>query len=472
MQSENFDNKIRDSLNQRPPGNDNPEWDKMKMLLDKHLPVEKKDRRRFFFILFLFLLLGGGAFFIWKNNGDDEKNISGANPVTEKPSSNEQKGSIDRLRENNNTRSQTNPDSLPIHKTTAVSSSLQADQPASAEKKTVVIINDRLPGNKIRPDLTEKNIKKNGPAENRVPSQAAVIQNPNDQIKNTPAINSGQEKTVTEKPSNATTDVVMNEQEKKQDENASPVANNSTPEKPVENTIEGSIKKQSETKPQELKPVLSSNTKAKKQKPRGSFLNNLFFSLSAGPDLTTVGIDNTGKIKPVLGAGLGYQVSKKFSIKTGFYSARKIYNADPEDYHPPYNFWVYYPNLKNIDADCKVYEIPVGVDYTISQNNTQSWFVSAGLSTYLMKKETYDYYFKPLYSPTYVTYTRTIDNENKHYFSVLNLSGGYTRNINKNISLRAEPYTRIALEGVGYGKVKLNSGGVLFSAIIKPFARK
>jgi hypothetical protein len=54
----------------------------------------------------------------------------------------------------------------------------------------------------------------------------------------------------------------------------------------------------------------------------------------------------------------------------------------------------------------------------------------------------------------------------------LNLSGGYTRVLNKNISLQAEPYFKIALDGIGYGKVKLNSGGVLFSAVIKPFAKK
>jgi len=54
----------------------------------------------------------------------------------------------------------------------------------------------------------------------------------------------------------------------------------------------------------------------------------------------------------------------------------------------------------------------------------------------------------------------------------LNLSGGYTRILNKNISLQAEPYLKIAMDGIGYGKVNLNSGGVLFSAVIKPFAKK
>ena len=76
MQSENFDKKIKDSLSQRPPGNDNPEWNKMEALLDKHMPQEKRDRRRIFLILFLFLLTGGGAFLIWQNGNGDKTNIS------------------------------------------------------------------------------------------------------------------------------------------------------------------------------------------------------------------------------------------------------------------------------------------------------------------------------------------------------------------------------------------------------------
>ena len=76
MQSENFDKKLKDSLSQRPPGNDNPEWDKMEWLLDKHMPVEKKERRRIFFILFGFLLLGGGAFLVWTNNNGNDKHVT------------------------------------------------------------------------------------------------------------------------------------------------------------------------------------------------------------------------------------------------------------------------------------------------------------------------------------------------------------------------------------------------------------
>src|SRR6187397_1232017 len=76
MQSENFDKKIKDSLSQRPPGYDSPDWDKMETLLDKHMPVDKKDRRRIFFILFSFLFLGGGAFLVWQNSSSNKKEIA------------------------------------------------------------------------------------------------------------------------------------------------------------------------------------------------------------------------------------------------------------------------------------------------------------------------------------------------------------------------------------------------------------
>jgi len=38
--------------------------------------------------------------------------------------------------------------------------------------------------------------------------------------------------------------------------------------------------------------------------------------------------------------------------------------------------------------------------------------------------------------------------------------------------LTAEPYLKLPLGGVGYGKVKLNSTGILFSVSVKPFEQK
>lgn len=437
MQSENFDKKIKDSLSQRPPGNDNPAWDKMETLLDKHMPVEKKDRRRIFFILFGFLLLGGGAFLTWQNNTGNKREIT---------STNSQKQNTVTTGNSNQTKTDKNFPSSIIP---------EASQTKTEGSKEIPHPNlfDSHPGNEIKISAAGKLVRQNKKANNPgVKNQDAAKETIDELVKSTES-----ERSLIEKLTKSETEPTITEK--------------SELAKELEKTISENkiVEQKEETK--EPKPMAMEKTGNDPEKRTTSFSNNFFFTVSAGPDFSAVG-GNAGEVKLTYGAGIGYQISKRFSVRTGFYVARKVYSAEPEDYDPPSNFWAWYPNLENIDANCKVYDIPITVDYKISNKQKESWFVSAGVSSLLMKEETYEYYFKPNYSPTYVTYTRTINNENKHYFSVLNLSGGYTRVLNKNISLQAEPYVKIAMDGVGYGKVKLNSGGVLFSAIIKPFAKK
>ena len=446
MQSENFDKKLKDSLNQRPPGNDKPEWEKMETLLDKHLPVEKKDRRRMFFLLFSVLLLGGGAFLIWQNNSGSKNEIT----------------SIDSQKQNtvaaeNNDQTKTNTDkniSTPI-----VPGTNHTKTEASTENPNTNSF-DPNPDQKIEINTSNIKVSKNKKANNSVVKKTDPSKQPIEElVKNTEP-----ERLLIEKLTKNETGPTITE--KKDLVKESEAEKTKAESKPDSYRVE---EHKEETK--DTRPVAVKKTNNNSQKNKSSFANNFFVTVSAGPDVSAVG-GNAGELRLGFGAGIGYQISKKFSVRTGFYAARKVYTAEPEDYHPPYNFWAYYPNLKNIEANCKVYEIPVTVDYKISTNKKESWFVSAGLSSLLMKEETYNYYYKPISSPTYLTYTKTIENQNKHYFSVLNLSGGYTRVLNKNISLQAEPYLKIAMDGVGFGKVNLNSGGVLFSAVIKPFAKK
>jgi cytoskeletal protein RodZ len=429
MQSENFDKKIKDSLSQRPPGNDNPDWDKMETLLDKHMPVEKDDRRRIFFILFSFLLLGGGAFLVWQNNNGNKHEVA---------STSSQKQNSSSIENNKPANSGTDNGTNTLHTDITVADIATGKQNHTDASITIADNNKKI-NTSVNAGTGSSKQKKSD-------------QTIDELVKNTEP-----ERSLIEDLTKKETEPTITE--KKEPIKESEVEKTKVNEK-VEGQKEETIKASS---------VAVNKTDSKKQN-TSSFASNFFVSVSAGPDLSKVG-DNTGEVKMAYGAGIGYQISKRFSVRTGFYAGRKVYTADPADYHPPDNFWGYYPNLENIEANCKVYDIPITVDYKISSNNKQSWFASVGLSSLLMKEETYDYYYKPNNSP-YTTTTRTITNQNKHYFSVLNLSGGYTRVLNKNVSLQAEPYLKIAMSGIGYGKVNLNSGGVLFSAIIKPFAKK
>jgi hypothetical protein len=455
MQSENFDNKIRESLSQRPPGNDNPQWDKMEAMLEKHLPQEKKDRRRIIFILFTFLLLGGGVFFVWQNRSGNKNNISAIESnkktrteVNEPLEKNTNNASVN----NNNTQEVTTIDQKQKDANNEVSFKKEAQTKILDVKNTIA---QTSPNAEFT--LRESSVKK---TKNNKSNDRILNDKKNNSNK---IVDNKQPETI----SNPIEDVAAKASDPVVADKQAETKESEQQKSPIENKITEQKQEPRESQPKTVKPSTTN-----KKKDKRSFFDNLFFSVSGGADLSTVGISDAGTVKPVYGAGIGYRISNRFSIRTGFYSARKVYDADPKDYHPPSNFWNYYPNLKNIEANCKVYEIPVAIDYTLNKSKKQTWFASAGVSSLIMKEEVYDYYYKPNTSPTYVTYTRKFENQNKHYFSVLDLSAGYRRNINKNFSLQAEPYMKIAMGGVGFGKVKLNSGGVLVSAIVKPFAKK
>lgn len=127
--------------------------------------------------------------------------------------------------------------------------------------------------------------------------------------------------------------------------------------------------------------------------------------------------------------------------------------------------------LTKIDADCKVYEIPLSITYQFNRSEKQGFFGGAAISSLIMKNEDYDYVYNYPGQPTY-TYRHSVNNENRHLFSMLTLSGGYQRKLSNTFSIAAEPYIKIPLSGVGLGNVKLSGAGVLFSMQLRPFNKR
>ncbi|HVZ96458.1 MAG TPA: hypothetical protein VG847_06260, partial [Chitinophagaceae bacterium] len=241
------------------------------------------------------------------------------------------------------------------------------------------------------------------------------------------------------------------------DSNNSKSIESTTGIQPAANAKTGDAKQADITKsPERRKPA------AGEKKFNGKFAVNI----SAGPDVSGVSMSRIGRIDLNYGIGFSYALSKRFSLRAGFYVSDKIYSADTTEYKIPYGNNADY--LSGIYANCIVYDIPLTVSYTFPKVGNHDWLVSAGLSSYLMKKETYDYLYK--YPSGYTDEKKwAIYNQNHHYLSVLDISAGYEYIFSKRTSLIAEPYVQLPLSGVGAGKVKLNSGGILFTVRIKPF---
>ena len=107
-----------------------------------------------------------------------------------------------------------------------------------------------------------------------------------------------------------------------------------------------------------------------------------------------------------------------------------------------------------------MWEIPLSVRYNLKTSARHSWFVTGGVSSYLMKKEDYSYGYYYLTTGQTHYYDRSYDHSSKTLFSVAQISGGYIHRLGKIADLRIEPYLKIPLRGVGIGSMPFQSAGI------------
>lgn len=110
-----------------------------------------------------------------------------------------------------------------------------------------------------------------------------------------------------------------------------------------------------------------------------------------------------------------------------------------------------------------MWELPIQLHYTFKKQNRHQWFAAVGTSSYFMKSEDYDlgYYYQQ--SNRTVIHNRKYNTAYTHLFAVINVSGGYSKSINKIGDLRLEPYLKIPLKSIGTGELYLQSAGLRFT---------
>jgi hypothetical protein len=428
MQFEEFNKKVKDAADQHHPAYDEKAWQKMQKLLDEHMPQQKEDRRRFLLWLLPFLLLGGGLFVTITKPWNPSSN-----------SRNEQQVVTPKSNQNSSENSSA------VIETGKTKVEQAADEAANSNTNTQQDINplqlastSKTNSPKTNTGVTTKTAisKQNqpAPAEEQPVSKNYLSDNKNEVTPVTP------------------TDPLTNLLQQKQPENKS-------------EEVKTDLAKSTVVENKEPQPGKTKSTDKKKQ--GNNFLSGFGISVAAGPDASKVGNSSMGKTTVAYGAAISYTWNR-FTLRTGVFSATKLYTADEDDYDLNYNLP---PTIKfeGADADCRVTEIPVLISYNFADTKKSNWFASTGLSTYLMKRESYTYWYSNNSTGAYYPKFFEFRDQNKHYFSVANLSAGYTRKLNDHVTISAEPYIKIPLQGVGQGQVHLNSAGIMFSVGVKPF---
>lgn len=193
-----------------------------------------------------------------------------------------------------------------------------------------------------------------------------------------------------------------------------------------------------------------------------SFKKGLYFRFGISPDMSLVTMDELTKSGNNLAFLLEYRFNNRLSIQGGVLRSMKYYDAYPESYEWPYN-WPSPPKLVDINATCKMLDIPLNIRYDISQKKLSRFFVSAGATSYIMLNEKYVYNYENPADPK-IKWKSWEGKTGPYYLGVLNFSMGYEYQLFRKLSIQAEPFFKLPIAHVGFGQVNLSTLGLLVSA--------
>jgi len=202
--------------------------------------------------------------------------------------------------------------------------------------------------------------------------------------------------------------------------------------------------------------VINSSKKEEIKKDPTPKKNPWYILASIGADASNVTLFsfNNSSVTPRFGVGIGYQINKRISVQTGFYAGRKKYIAGASDYNDAKDPYLSTVNINKVDANCLIFEVPIAVRYNFILRPKTTYYATAGLSSFIMKKEDYEYYYTANNNNYQISHSYT---GNQNLFSITTVSVGIERKLSRAFSIQAEPSINIPIAGVGEGTVKLYS---------------
>lgn len=181
-------------------------------------------------------------------------------------------------------------------------------------------------------------------------------------------------------------------------------------------------------------------------------------SFRISPDFSGLGLTDYSQAGSNTGVTASIHLSRRISFQTGFIHAKKVYSATNQAYSYGYSQNPQEPD--EIRGDCNVIDIPLNIRYNFATERRHNFFLATGFSSYLMRKEDYNYLYKD--HPYYNTQL-SAHNENQHFFSIYNLSAGYELALNRQWSVMVEPFVKVPLTDIGAGNLRLHSSGIFIS---------
>ncbi|HWI93669.1 MAG TPA: outer membrane beta-barrel protein [Flavisolibacter sp.] len=206
------------------------------------------------------------------------------------------------------------------------------------------------------------------------------------------------------------------------------------------------------------RPVsLSQNSKQKNSSSAPG--KKFYYGLTAGAAFNSVKEQKAGTGWN-LGLLVGYHISNRLSLETGFTLSKKYYWTSGDYFSMKKVVAAMPPPMKimEVDGDSRLIEIPLHFRYDVFQNSRRSVFSSAGFSSYILTKE-YNQYHTSTNGNMQMMYG-TYKNNQLYFAASLDAGLGYEQKLGTNKAIRFQPYIQIPVKGIGMGDLRIRSIGL------------
>ena len=193
------------------------------------------------------------------------------------------------------------------------------------------------------------------------------------------------------------------------------------------------------------------------------------FSAFTSSDVSSVGFFKDPQSGFTIGGKLGIQAANKFQFDAGFAYSLKRYGSEGLDYNLE-GGWNSMTGVSPtwMDGKGNILQIQIEVSYYFKGYDKNSFFVNAGISSFIFNSEWYGFEYDPedlLQNPDAIVEITMEDirRKNFHPAGIARLSAGYQRIMSPSMALEISPYLQIPLTGIGEGRVDLYTAGVQFA---------
>jgi hypothetical protein len=460
-------------------------WDTISSRLDKEMPVPYKDKTWYLRIITDLLLLLTFTYIGTQYPSAPSKqsaiNISSGQPVSERQSAAaEQAGngiktdpskaaSSNNISENNvtdNLKLSDGKKSSPEENSKVGPAALQKNDDSKGNKRGTVLNQKNHPGEGAATEnqtVIEKSLKSadvSGASKKNDDGSVAKADNPKSVVE--------EPNQVASVPAPAQTNMVIPPVTSTKQEDLAPAKKSDPAVEESSVQTDSAVAQVAEKNGQSKAAANGSKKKSKQASIDGISKNALQIGLTWSPDFSKVGTSKPVDYGQTMGITAGYQISKRWSVQTAVLYTNKYYTTVGGTYgkvpgYPPSDPYL---KIKQVNAECFMWDIPLNIRYDWLAKRRSRAFVSAGFSSYFMKKEDLHYWYTHYNNPKYKHWIN--ESNSNYWFAVGNISAGFEQFITPSISIQVEPFFKFSLRDVGYGQVNLKSSGIFLGVKYTP----